>query len=189
MSANNELAAINTRVAIVEKEVSAVYGVFSRFEATIEKLVDVSNSLKELAAVHDNRLIEREKADLTIFDMMERRKEEYSRGVERVSQKIEDLTTELRKEIRSEINEQYDDLKDAVNRFERSLKEVAEKTDKRIDQAIQQRDERINDLNKLIKDQGNRIAALERWRWFVLGACAAVGFIVGKYAGLAALFS
>lgn len=180
---------IETRVAIVEKELGAVYNVFQRFDTTMEKLVDVSNSLKELLAVHDNRLMEREKADLTIFELMEKRKEEYSRGVERVYQKMDDISSELRREIRAEINEQYDDLKEAVTSFNNSMKEISDKLDKRIDNAISDRDERFKTLNVAIKEQHDRINSLERWRWILVGGGVTLGFIFGKWANIAALFA
>lgn len=40
-------------------------------------------------------------------------------------------------------------------------------------------DDRIERLEALHIDQERRIAALEKWQAFVLGACAAVGALVG----------
>jgi len=162
---------LQTRIALVEQEIGATTAVLQRFDTAIEKLVDVSNSLKELLAVHDNRLIEREKADLTIFDMMEKRKEEYSRGVERIHQKIEDISTDMRTEIRS------------------VMKEISDKLDKRIDNAVVERNAMLNDMKDTIKNQGQRIDSLEKWRWVVVGGGITLGFIIGKWGSIAPFFS
>lgn len=175
---NNELC---TRVALVENELSTVYGIFSRFETTLEKITEVSSSLKELIAVHDNRLMERERADHTIFQMIEKRKEEYSHGVERLHQKMEDLSTEVRKEIREEVNEQYDELKEVVQRFEQSQKDIADKIDKRIDQQIGERDRKFKESETKLEKLEERVKKLENWRWLIVGGGTAVGFVIGKW--------
>lgn len=184
-----DLNAIETRVAIVEKELGTVYGVFSRFETAIEKITDISGSLKELIAVHDNRLMEREKADLTIFEMIEKRKEEYSRGLERMYQKVEDISGDLRKEVRNEINENYDELKEAVDGFNKGVRELAERMDKRIDQQVEHRDVKIKELTGQIDKLDLRVKSLENWRWMVLGAVCVVGYFLGRVQPIASLFS
>lgn len=183
---NNELC---TRVALVEKELSTVCGIFSRFETTLEKITEVSSSLKELIAVHDNRLMERERADHTIFQMIEKRKEEYSHGVERLHQKMEDLSTDIRKEIREEVNEQYDELKEAVRRFETSQKEIADKIDRRIEGALADRTKLFKETEAKLDKLDDRIKKLEHWRWAILGGGAAIGFLVGKWSFFATLFA
>jgi peptidoglycan hydrolase CwlO-like protein len=183
------MADIETRVAIVEKELGTVYGIFSRFETTIEKITDVSSSLKELIAVHDNRLMEREKADLTLFDIIEKRKEEYARGAERIYHKMDEISTDLRKEIKHEINEQYDELKEAVLGFNQGMRDIADKIDKRIDQQIEQRDKKLNTIDQTIEKLDTRIKTLENWRWMIMGACLIVGFLVGKWGQLGSMFA
>jgi DNA repair exonuclease SbcCD ATPase subunit len=180
---------LGTRVAIVEKELETVYGIFSKFEATLEKITEVSSSLKELIAVHDNRLMERERADHTIFELIEKRKEEYSRGVERVHQKMEDLSTDLRREIRDEINEQYGELKEVVQRFEQSQKDIADKIDKRIDQQIGERDRKFKEPETKLEKLEERVKKLENWRWLIVGGGTAVGFVIGKWGFFANLLT
>ena len=189
MAEHHNHGEFGTRVAIVEKELETVYGIFSKFEATLEKITEVSSSLKELIAVHDNRLMERERADHTIFELIEKRKEEYSRGVERVHQKMEDLSTDLRKEIRMEINEQYGELKEVVQRFEASQKEIAEKIDKRIEQHVGERDRKFKESEGKIEKLEDRVKKLENWRWLVLGGATVLGFIIGKWSFFASILT
>lgn len=189
MADHHNTGELGTRVAIVEKELETVYGIFSKFEATLEKITEVSSSLKELIAVHDNRLMERERADHTIFELIEKRKEEYSRGVERVHQKMEDLSTDLRKEIRMEINEQYGELKEVVQRFEASQKEIAEKIDKRIEQHVGERDRKFKESESKIEKLEDRVKKLENWRWLVLGGATVLGFIIGKWSFFASILT
>lgn len=176
--------AIETRVALVEKEVSAVVGMFGKYDIAIEKLVDVSSSLKQLLAVHDNRLQEREKADFAIFDLIERRKEEYSRGVDRVHQKMDEMSTEIKSQVRDELNTQHRELRETLTRFEdnqkqvlgkleTSQKEIATAIDQRINAAVKERDRKLEKVE-------DRIQSLERWRWAIMGGGLVIGFLIGK---------
>lgn len=177
MSDNDNLS---TRTAIVEKEIATMHGVFNRFDLALEKITEISTSLKQIIAVHDLRLVEREKADLAIFELIEKRKEEYGRGIERVHQKMDDLSNDIRREVRHEINEQYDELKEAVRRFEASQKDIADKIDRRIDTQLQERDRRFADLEKDRMKINERLHAIERKAWFMMGGAGLLGVLIGS---------
>jgi hypothetical protein len=171
-------ASLTTRITVVERDVSSVVGAFEKFERAIEKFSDVSSSLKELLAVHDTRLMEREKADLTIFELIERRKEEYSRGIERMHQRIEDLSTEVRKQIHEEINEQYEALRGDFKKYEETHHSYMSNLDKRFEGVAEARAKLLELRDKAIECQEKRIRALENWRWAIVGIGIAIGFLV-----------
>lgn len=169
-----------TRTAVMEREVATMHGIFNRFDTALEKITEISSSLKQIIAVHDMRLVEREKADLAIFDSIEKHKEEYSRGIDRVRQKMDDLSNDIRREVRHEINEQYDELKEIVKRFEGSQKDIADKIDRRIDAQIADRDRQFRKVEKENVDFDQRMQAMERWRWFMMGGATLIGILVGS---------
>lgn len=181
-----------TRLAIVEKELGTVFGIFQRIDTSMEKLVEVSSSLKELLAVHDNRLMEREKADLTIFEMIEKRKEEYSRGIERAHQKMEDMVLDFRKQIREEISEYGVELKESLRDLQQSQKELLSNLKTENKEQLKLIEDKLKDGNKEfdgeLKAMDDRIAKLEKWRWFMLGGGAVIGFLLSKADWIATLF-
>lgn len=104
MAQDNNGNSLETRMALVEKELDTVYGVFQRLETALERITDLSSSVKEILAVHDARLLERERADVTIFETIEKRKEEQERGIEKLYSKLEEMKSEIRQEIRDHLD-------------------------------------------------------------------------------------
>ncbi len=176
----SDIDTLATRTAIVEKEIDTMHGVFNRFDLALEKITEISSSLKQIIAVHDLQLVEREKADLAIFELIEKRKEEYGRGIEIVYQKMDDLSNDIRREVRHEINEQYDELKEAVRRIEASQKDIADKIDRRIDAQIQERERRFTDMEKERSKLDNRLQDVERKAWLMMGGAGLLGVLIGS---------
>lgn len=148
---------LTTRVAVIERELGSVVGVFQKFDTTLEKLSDISQSLKQMIAVHDNRLLEREKADISIFELIERRKEEYSRGVERMHQRMEDFTVDIHRQLREGIEDIRNEIKTQAKETDTDISDLGTK------------------LNTQLVEMGGRIDALERWRWLLLGGGIVAG--------------
>lgn len=61
---------INTKVALLEKEVSQFSELISKFDLTIDRLSEVSTSLEKLAIVHETRLTQQEKKTEEIVEKM-----------------------------------------------------------------------------------------------------------------------
>lgn len=76
---------LQTKVAILERDVSQFAGLFERLDQTIEKLTDVSQTIKQLLAVHESRLNNQEKLSEDIIRDM-------NKEVDRLVEMIEDVT-------------------------------------------------------------------------------------------------
>lgn len=96
---------IETRVALLEKELSQVTGLFDRLDTTIEKLTDVSNSIKQLLAVHETKINQQEITVRDIYSEMEKRRIESSSQHAALQQKITKDMEEIEKRICSKILE------------------------------------------------------------------------------------
>ncbi len=59
-----------TQIALLEKDVSQVTAFLSKLDAAIEKLCDVSASIRELLAVHDLKIAQQVEANSKIYDMI-----------------------------------------------------------------------------------------------------------------------
>jgi len=58
------------QIALLEKDVSQVTVFLGKLDSAIEKLCDVSTSIKELLAVHDHKLTQQSEVNSEIYDMI-----------------------------------------------------------------------------------------------------------------------
>ena len=135
----------------IESEVEVLKSVVSKIDNSIEKITQVSNDIGKILAVHESRLDGLEKiADMRTDDI----KELHSR-----------ITTQHR-----ELIEKIDDMEDRIDLKLQQNQFNATKQHQDIQKEIQE------DIGKLSK----RLTVLENWRWWVLGAAAAFGFMIAK---------
>ena len=59
-----------TQIALLEKDMSQVTVFLGKLDSAIEKLCDVSTSIKELLAVHDHKLTQQSEVNSEIYDMI-----------------------------------------------------------------------------------------------------------------------
>ena len=76
-----------TQIALLEKDVSQVTVFLGKLDSAIEKLCDVSTSIKELLAVHDHKLTQQSEVNSEIYDMIKELKiENHKEHLETKSQ-------------------------------------------------------------------------------------------------------
>ena len=94
--------------------------------------------------------------------------------VEIIKEDVKDLKSDI-KEIHSRITtsnrEIVDKIDDMQTRLEHKMQANAQISQ---DQHAEIKKDVVNDLEKM----NNRVSALEQWKWYVIGAAAAVGFIL-----------
>ena len=86
---------IKVQIEGLKKDIENVTNILSRIDTAIEKMTDVSTSIKSMLAVHEEKLAKQEQIDEVIFDKL--------------------------KERQSSINQVYDDLHKNINQVERRL--------------------------------------------------------------------
>ena len=65
---------IETRLAVLERDVTAMSGIFPQLNATMTKLTDISSSIKEMLAVHDSKINKHEQTDDQLYGLIEKRR-------------------------------------------------------------------------------------------------------------------
>lgn len=134
----------------IETELEVLKSVVNKLDSSLEKISEVSNSIGRLLAVHDERIGQLEKiADSRDGDI----KELHSR-----------ITTQTR-----EIVEKIASLEKNIEERMRDSAKAAKEQHEQIQKEIQV------DVNKL----DVRLGVLERWRWYLMGGAAAVGYLSG----------
>ena len=135
----------------IESQVKVLESVVSKIDTSIEKITQVSNDIGKLLAVHDERI----------------------NTIEKVNNRMDIEVRDLHSRITTTTREICDKIDAMEILLEAKLKEHS-------DNSIKQNKELLesNDYNMI--NLKNRIEVLERWRWFVLGAAACIGYLIAN---------
>ena len=131
--ADNGTTDIRVELAKVKQELENVNSIQGRLDTAIDKLTDVSTSIKSMLAVHEEKIQRTEQIDDIIF------------------KKLKDRDTE--------VDEVFRDLKREMDQVEKRL---------------------LNEIRSLRNDINSRVGVLEKYRWIILGAFLAVGWVLSK---------
>lgn len=150
---------LETEIALVKSDVNQIGQLFGKLETALDKITDVSNNIGQILAVHEQRLKDGE----VQFD-------------------------KLKKEMGNAENKFDDEVKDLHSRLTTNTREIEQKMSNEIDKVL----EAIKDLKGHMVDKHDkletRLAALERWRWILLGAFIAGAMLVGNGVTFESLF-
>ena len=146
-------------IATVKADIAAMGHLFTKLDATLEKLEENSGKLSSIIAVHEERLNNKE-------DNVAVRKREVDLDIKELHSRI---TTAGR-----ENQEQH-----------RALAKDMDETKKEIIEAI---NELRKDISKEQERIDSRIKSLEQWRWILLGILIAVSTLLPNLPRLVTLF-
>jgi ABC-type siderophore export system fused ATPase/permease subunit len=136
-------------ISYLSKDMAVVNTLVGRLDTTIDKLTDISSSVSNLLAVHETKLTSQEIISKQLSDLVEARRVETDDKIQILHERI----SSGERELKVNIDEQYDEL----------MKEIKEM---RAESAAQ---------HTTLSD---RITAMEKWMWTVIGGSAIVGGII-----------
>ena len=88
MADDKECTEIKVDIQTLKRDIENVNAIQGKLDTAIDKLTDVSSSIKSMLAVHEEKLTRQEKIDEVIFDKLKERADE-----------ITDVYRELKKDI------------------------------------------------------------------------------------------
>ena len=116
-----DLNKLATDLQVLKNEVEQVASVNTKLDSAIDKLTDISGSIKSMLAVHEEKLSKQEEIDKAIFNLIENRRQEFDNNY---------------KELHSRINKIHKDLTDEIDMSQKRLmceiKSLASNLDGRI---------------------------------------------------------
>lgn len=92
----NQLA---TDLQVLKNEVEQVASVNTKLDNAIDKLTDISGSIKSMLAVHEEKLSKQEEIDKAIFNLIENRRQEFDTNYKELHARINKIHKELTDEI------------------------------------------------------------------------------------------
>ena len=91
---------IKVQIAGLKKDIENVNNLNGRLDAAIEKLTEVSTSIKQMLAVHEEKISRQEQIDEIIFDKLKERAAEVDTVHRELSKEIQQVEKRLLIEIR-----------------------------------------------------------------------------------------
>ena len=144
-----------TELELVKKDIKLMGDIHARLDITIDRLTEVSTSIKSMLAVHQQKIESQEKADSALFDLIDKR--------------------------RKEAKDSIDDLHSRLSSIQREIRDKLDDAEKKHDQAHVNLEERLTEDIKLrSKEIDTKVAVLEKWKWVFLGGCIIAGFLLTK---------
>ena len=111
----NGITDIKVQLESLKKDIEQVNGINLRIDTAIDKLTDVSTSIKSMLAVHEEKLDQSEKIDEVIFNKIRERADE----IERVNRELTDHINLTEKRLLNEIKSLRNDIGDRVGTLEK----------------------------------------------------------------------
>ena len=150
---------VETEVALLKKEVESIQGLFNRLDTAIEKMSDVSSSINQMLAVHEERLTQIETIGATMRSEIVEERRQVDDDIKELHSRITTQSRELQKDMADDIEKVLESIKD--------LKQHVVKSNDRLE---------------------TRISALEKWRWIIFGAIIVVAALAPEIGGLGSIF-
>ena len=94
-----DLQKLATDLQVLKNEVEQVASVNTKLDNAIDKLTDISGSIKSMLAVHEEKLSKQEEIDKAIFNLIENRRVEFDTNYKELHARINKIHRELTDEI------------------------------------------------------------------------------------------
>jgi len=95
----NEVQKLATDIQVLKTEVEQVANVNTKLDNAIDKLTDISGSIKSMLAVHEEKLSKQEEIDKAIFNLIENRRVEFDNNYKELHARINKIHNQLTDEI------------------------------------------------------------------------------------------
>jgi conjugal transfer/entry exclusion protein len=99
MAELNDIQKLATDVQVLKTEVEQVASVNTKLDNAIDKLTDISGSIKSMLAVHEEKLSKQEEIDKAIFNLIENRRVEFDNNYKELHARINKIHNQLTDEI------------------------------------------------------------------------------------------
>ena len=92
----NNNTQLKVDIATLKKDIKQSRDIHSRIDNAIEKLTTVATSIKQMLAVHEEKIQQQEAADKALYDLVENRRAETDKKLEDVHSRINTTSKEFK---------------------------------------------------------------------------------------------
>lgn len=108
-------------IEIIKNDVDRFSSIFQRLETTIEKIVDITNSIGKVLAVHENRITQQEELNRQMFHLLEERRKDMSLMKDEIPGDIKDEVESAMIPIRKDV----DGIKTEIAALNKTVSELS----------------------------------------------------------------
>ena len=101
MIEDNEVYGLKVEIEGIKRDLENVSSINHRLDTAIEKLADVSSSIKSMLAVHEEKIAQQERTDEIIFEKIKDRAEEIDSVYRELQREINQVERRLLIEIKA----------------------------------------------------------------------------------------
>jgi len=94
-----DVSQLSIDLEVLKNEVKQVAAVNVKLDTAIDKLTDISGSIKSMLAVHEEKLTKQEDIDKAIFKLLENRRIETEQNIKALEQQLDVVHKELKEDI------------------------------------------------------------------------------------------
>ena len=98
---DNGTTDIRVQLATLKQEVENVNSIHGRIDTAIDKLTDVSTSIKSMLAVHEEKIQRQEQVDEVIFNKLRERQQDIDKDFKDLQREMDQVEKRLLIEIKS----------------------------------------------------------------------------------------
>ena len=98
---DNGTTDIRVQLATLKQEVENVNSIHGRIDTAIDKLTDVSTSIKSMLAVHEEKIQRQEQVDEVIFNKLRERQQDIDKVFKDLQREMDQVEKRLLIEIKS----------------------------------------------------------------------------------------
>ena len=99
MPVENNHTQLKVDIASLKKDIKNARDIHIRIDNAIEKLTDVATSIKQMLAVHEEKISQQEAADKALYELVESRRAETENTIKEVHTRISTTSKELKELI------------------------------------------------------------------------------------------
>ena len=114
----SDLEKLKTKVALLEKDAQSAELIHQRLEVAIEKLTDITVSLKSMLIQQETKLAKAEETDNDIFITLESRRKEWDNDLKELHSRNTTNTRELREHQIISENKMLNELRNIRNQLD-----------------------------------------------------------------------
>jgi ABC-type transporter Mla subunit MlaD len=153
-----EYAQLKTDIALLRGDIGNLDSLVSRLDVAIDKFSVFSSDINRLLAVHDNKIENHTRLIEQLADASDRRRTEFEKRHQEIIDKILQIKEDTRESIHA------------------SKAEITKKFDDEMD-----------DIKEDIDALNQKVDAIEKWRWLVMGGAVIAGWIISKLSWIISL--
>jgi len=92
----NNHTQLKVDIATLKKDIKQTRDIHSRIDKAVEKLTGVATSIKQMLAVHEEKIQQQEATDKALYDLVENRRAEADKKLEDVHSRINTTSKEFK---------------------------------------------------------------------------------------------